>query len=184
MLNRDRHGRFEGEIARAVVLALFVPLIISSGGNSGRRLRARRGAPRATAAAAPRLVARRAREVSAGLVLGTVLAAIGFARILLWQGLFTVREHYLLVRAHGLVELNLASSPGELAGSMLPWLSAPRLRPGERVGALRRDARRRERHRHLLSRWRASFSADLLVADSDFHGTPCSAGDEHLAHVG
>src|SRR6266550_2351854 len=99
MLTATAMGRFEGEIARAVVLALFVPLIISSGGNSGSQ--ASTLVVRALALQQLRLrdwwrVVRR--EVSAGLALGTVLAAIGFARILLWQGLFhPYGEHYLLV---------------------------------------------------------------------------------------
>src|SRR5439155_20376 len=99
MLTATAMGRFEGEIARAVVLALFVPLIISSGGNSGSQ--ASTLVVRALALGQLRLrdwwrVVRR--ELSAGLALGTVLAAIGFGRILLWQGLFsTYGEHYLLV---------------------------------------------------------------------------------------
>src|SRR6266581_3157468 len=99
MLTATAMGRFEGEIARAVVLALFVPLIISSGGNSGSQ--ASTLVVRALALEELRLrdwwrVVRR--ELSAGLVLGTVLATIGFGRILLWQGLFsTYGEHYLLV---------------------------------------------------------------------------------------
>ncbi|TMA59114.1 MAG: magnesium transporter, partial [Deltaproteobacteria bacterium] len=99
MLTATAMGRFEGEIARAVILALFVPLIISSGGNSGSQ--ASTLVVRALALEELRLrdwwrVVRR--ELSAGLVLGTVLATIGFGRILLWQGLFQMYgPHYMLV---------------------------------------------------------------------------------------
>jgi len=124
MLTATAMGRFEGEIARAVVLALFVPLIISSGGNSGSQ--ASTLVVRALALGQLRLrdwwrVVRR--ELSAGLALGTVLAAIGFGRILLWQGLFsTYGEHYLLVALTVASSLVGVVTWGTLAGSMLPLL--------------------------------------------------------------
>ena len=124
MLTATAMGRFEGEIARAVVLALFVPLIISSGGNSGSQ--ASTLVVRALALGQLRLrdwwrVVRR--ELSAGLALGTVLAVIGFGRILLWQGLFsTYGEHYLLVALTVASSLVGVVTWGTLAGSMLPLL--------------------------------------------------------------
>ena len=124
MLTATAMGRFEGEIARAVVLALFVPLIISSGGNSGSQ--ASTLVVRALALGQLRLrdwwrVVRR--ELSAGLALGTVLAVIGFGRILLWQGLFsTYGEHYLLVALTVATSLVGVVTWGTLAGSMLPLL--------------------------------------------------------------
>ena len=124
MLTATAMGRFEGEIARAVVLALFVPLIISSGGNSGSQ--ASTLVVRALALQQLRLrdwwrVVRR--EVSAGLALGTVLAVIGFARILLWQGLFhPYGEHYLLVALTVASSLIGVVTWGTVAGSMLPLL--------------------------------------------------------------
>ena len=77
---------FEDEIARAVVLALFVPLIISSGGNSGSQ--ASTLVIRAMALGEVKLrdwwrVMRR--ELAAGLALGAVLGTIGFLRIVVWQ---------------------------------------------------------------------------------------------------
>src|SRR5437016_8945070 len=98
MLTATAMGFYEREIARAVVLALFVPLIISSGGNSGSQ--ASTLVVRALALGEVKLrdwwrVIRR--EVAAGLALGGILAGLGFSRILLWQGLFsTYGEHYLL----------------------------------------------------------------------------------------
>src|SRR5260370_39254428 len=86
MLTATAMGYFEAEIARAVVLALFVPLIISSGGNSGSQ--ATSLVIRALALRELRLRDWRkvcGREIAAGLVPGAVLGAIGFLRILLWQ---------------------------------------------------------------------------------------------------
>jgi magnesium transporter len=124
MLTATAMGFFEREIAQAVVLALFVPLIISSGGNSGSQ--AATLVIRAMALGEVRLrdwwrVVRR--EVLTGLVLGLLLGLIGLLRILLWQGVgHTYGEHYLLVGltvAGSLVGVVLF---GTLAGSMLPLL--------------------------------------------------------------
>ena len=107
-----------------MVLALFIPLIISSGGNSGSQ--ATTLVIRAMALGEVRLrdwwrVARR--EVAAGLVLGAVLAVIGFVRVILWQGLFgTYGEHFL--RLGFTVSLSLLGVVlwGTVSGSMLPFL--------------------------------------------------------------
>jgi magnesium transporter len=117
-------GYFENEIARAVVLALFVPLIISSGGNSGSQ--ATTLVIRAMAIGEIRLrdwhrVIRR--EIVAGLTLGTVLAVIGITRIIVWQS-FThlYGPHYLLVAltiGFSLVGVVLF---GTVSGSMLPFI--------------------------------------------------------------
>jgi magnesium transporter len=124
MLTATAMGYFEKEIARAVVLALFVPLIISSGGNSGAQ--ATTLVIRAMAMGEVRLrdwwrIARR--ELSTGLVLGTFLGAIGMTRILLWQGIWhTYGAHYPLVAltvAGSLIGVVLF---GSLAGSMLPFV--------------------------------------------------------------
>src|SRR5690242_9535020 len=80
MLTATAMGYFEDQIARAVVLALFVPLIISSGGNSGSQ--ATTIIIRAMALGEFTLaewwkIARR--EVTSGLALGAILGCIGFA---------------------------------------------------------------------------------------------------------
>jgi magnesium transporter len=122
MLTATAMGRFESEIERAVVLALFVPLIISSGGNSGSQ--ASTLVVRALALGEVRLrdwwrVVRR--ELAAGLALGSILAAIGFVRIILWQDLFhTYGEHYMLVALTVAFSLIGVVTWGTLAGSMLP----------------------------------------------------------------
>src|SRR6478736_5781262 len=86
MLTASAMGFFEKEIARAVVLALFIPLIISSGGNSGSQ--ATTLVIRAMALGEVALtdlwrVIRR--EVFAGLALGAILGSIGFLRISIWS---------------------------------------------------------------------------------------------------
>ena len=124
MLTASAMGHFEAEISKAVVLVLFVPLIISSGGNSGSQ--ATTLVIRAMALGEVRLrdwwrVIRR--EVVTGLGLGSILAAIGLTRILLWQGLFnTYGEHYFLVAMTVSLSLVGVVLWGSVAGSILPFI--------------------------------------------------------------
>lgn len=124
MLTATAMARYEDEIARAVVLALFVPLIISSGGNSGSQ--ATTLVIRAMALGEVRLrdwwrVMRR--ELGAGLALGAVLGTIGFLRIVLWQAVRpTYGEHYLLVASTVFCSLIGVVTFGTLAGSLLPFV--------------------------------------------------------------
>jgi len=115
---------FEHEIARAVVLALFIPLIISSGGNSGSQ--------------ASTLVVRAlslgelglrdwwrvvGREVVSGLALGAILGLIGFVRISLWQAAFHLYgDEWFLLALTVATSLIGVVTWGSLAGSMLPLL--------------------------------------------------------------
>ena len=123
MLTATAMGYFEEEIARAVVLALFVPLIISSGGNSGSQ--ASTLVIRAMALGEVRLrdwwrVI--CREISAGLVLGSVLAAIGIVRIALWQVIWKpYGPHYLAIAFTVACSLIGVVLFGTIAGSMLPF---------------------------------------------------------------
>lgn len=124
MLTATAMGFFEHEIAKAVVLALFVPLIISSGGNSGSQ--AATLTVRAMALGEIKLrdwwrVMRR--EVISGLLLGTTLGAIGFLRISLWT-LFTniYGEHWLLIAITIFFSLIGVVMWGTFSGSMLPFL--------------------------------------------------------------
>lgn len=118
-------GFFEDAINTATVLALFVPLIISSGGNSGSQ---------ATsliirAMALQELGARDwgrvvLREAGMGLVLGLMLAAVGVLRILIWEwaGLYPFGEHYtLLATTIGVTVIGVVLF-GTLTGAMLPFL--------------------------------------------------------------
>ena len=122
MLTATAMGFFEDEIAKAVVLALFVPLIISSGGNSGSQ-------------ASTLIIQAMAlgeisvgdwwrvmrREIVSGLLLGGVLGAIGFIRILLWNSLFhTYGNHAALIGATVGISLVGVVLWGTLSGSMLP----------------------------------------------------------------
>lgn len=124
MLTATAMGFFEGEIAKAVVLALFVPLIISSGGNSGSQ--AATLVIRAMALGEVRLrdwwrVMRR--EVLSGLALGSLLGTIGFLRISIWSAFSDIYgPHWLLVALTIGISLVGIVLWGTLSGSMLPLL--------------------------------------------------------------
>ena len=124
MLTTTAMGHFQGELEKAVVLALFVPLIISSGGNSGSQ--------------ATSLIIRSLalgeiklrdwwkimlRELPSGLMLGVILGMMGIARILIWQNLGIA--HYphpnLLALTIGVALVGVVTF-GSLAGSMLPFI--------------------------------------------------------------
>jgi magnesium transporter len=122
MLTATAMSYFEGEIARAVVLALFVPLVISSGGNAGSQ--AATLVIRALALGEFKLrdwwrVMRR--ELAAGTMLGLILGVIGFLRIAIWaQFTHIYGEHWLLVAATVGTALVGIVLWGSLMGSMLP----------------------------------------------------------------
>lgn len=124
MLTATAMGVFEDEIAKAVVLALFVPLIISSGGNSGSQ-------------ASTLIIQAMAlgeititdwwrvmrREILSGLLLGSALGIIGFIRIQLWNAIFhTYGEHSLLIGTTVGMSLIGVVLWGTLSGSMLPLI--------------------------------------------------------------
>jgi magnesium transporter len=117
-------SRYERQIEEAVVLALFIPLLISSGGNSGSQ--ATTLIIRAMALGEVRLrdwfrVIRR--ELAAGIALGSLLGAIGFLRIVIWQAVSPIYgEHYVLVAFTILLTLVGVVTFGTLAGSMLPFI--------------------------------------------------------------
>jgi magnesium transporter len=123
MLTATAMGFFEHEIARAVVLALFVPLIISSGGNSGSQastLVIRALALGDLSSHDWWKVARR--ECVSGLALGAILGAIGFARVALWS---LVTDSYgaewMPIAATVGIALTGVVLWGALVGSMLPF---------------------------------------------------------------
>jgi magnesium transporter len=124
MLTATAMGAFEEEISRAVVLALFVPLIISSGGNSGSQ--ASTLVIRALALGEVGVrdwwrVMRR--EVLAGLALGGILGSIGFLRITLWSAFSDIYgPHWLLIALTVGVALVGVVLWGTLSGSLLPFL--------------------------------------------------------------
>jgi magnesium transporter len=125
MFTATAMGFFEEEIAKAVVLALFIPLIISAGGNAGSQ--------------ATSLIIRAMslgelsisewwrvmrRELATGLMLGGILGLVGLLRILLWSRLYPAEygEYYWQIGftvGFSLVGIVLW---GSLCGSMLPLL--------------------------------------------------------------
>jgi magnesium transporter len=125
MLTATAMGHFQDEIARAVVLALFIPLIISSGGNSGSQ---------ATSLIIRALALRELqlrdwwrvaiRELPTGLALGTILGTIGVVRILTWQhfGWYDYGAHHNLVAVTVGASLVGVVTFGSMAGSMLPFV--------------------------------------------------------------
>ena len=130
MLTASVMSSFEDQIARAVVLAMFIPLIISSGGNSGSQ----------TATLIVRSLALGElrtrdwmrvflRELSTGTTLGAWLGVIGFLRVVVWQWLhlFDYGPHYLLIATVVCISLMGVVMFGTLAGSMLP-MALQRLR--------------------------------------------------------
>lgn len=124
MFTATAMSHYEHDIAKAVVLALFIPLVISSGGNSGSQ--ATTLIIRAMALGEVRLrdwwrVLNR--ELISGVCLGLILGSIGLMRILLWPGKETLYgEHYVLVAVTVACSLVGIVLWGTLAGSMLPFL--------------------------------------------------------------
>lgn len=124
MFTATAMGFFEKEIERAVVLALFVPLIISSGGNSGSQ--AATLVIRALAVGEVELtdwfhVLRR--ELLSGLSLGVILGVIGFLRIALWSAFTNIYgPHWFLIGLTVGITLVGIVLWGTLTGSMLPFL--------------------------------------------------------------
>jgi magnesium transporter len=122
MLTATAMAHFQDEIARAVLLATFVPLMISSGGNTGSQ--ASTLVIRAMALGEVRLrdwwrVVRR--EMVTGLLLGLILASIGFIRILVWQSVgHMYGPHYLLVALTVALSLVGIVLWGTVTGSALP----------------------------------------------------------------
>jgi magnesium transporter len=124
MLTATAMGFFEQEIAKAVVLALFIPLIISSGGNSGSQ--AATLTIRAMALGEIKLIdwwRVMKREIISGLLLGTVLGIIGFFRILVWNSFSNIYgEYWFLIGLTLFFTLIGVVMWGTLSGSMLPFV--------------------------------------------------------------
>jgi magnesium transporter len=124
LLTASAMQSFEDELKRALVLSLFVPLIVSSGGNSGSQ--ATSLIIRAMALGELTLkdwwrVA--LRELPTGLVLGLFLGILGFVRIVLWQrlGFWDYGPHYVLLALTVSIAVVGVVAFGSLIGSMLPF---------------------------------------------------------------
>ena len=125
MLTASAMGYFEDEIQKAVVLALFVPLIISSGGNSGSQ-----AATLIIRAMALQEIGLKdwwyvmKKEIFTGLLLGGILGIIGFLRIMVWNmaGFFDYGIHWAFVGLSVGVSLIMIVLWGTLSGSMVPFI--------------------------------------------------------------
>jgi magnesium transporter len=125
MLTASVMQHYESALEKAIVLTLFIPLIMSSGGNSGSQ---------ATSLLIRALALREVkisdwwrvalRELPTGLILGAALGVIGFARVVIWQkfGFYDYGEHWLLVGATVAGALIGVVTFGSVVGSMLPFL--------------------------------------------------------------
>jgi magnesium transporter len=125
MLTATAMAYFEDEIAKAVVLALFVPLIISSGGNSGSQASTliiqAMAVGEITITDWWRVMKR---EIFSGLLLGSVLGLIGFLRIAVWHSIFPdmYGVHWASLGITVGITLLGVVLWGTLTGSMLPML--------------------------------------------------------------
>ncbi|HXT18688.1 MAG TPA: magnesium transporter [Gemmatimonadaceae bacterium] len=147
MLTATALASYQKVIDEQTVLALFLPLIVSSGGNSGSQ-----GTSLLIRALALREVSLRdwwrvaSREIATGLTLGVILAIIGFARIEAWQYMaehgwtvlgFKLGHNYDITFANGVPVVHIVHNPlaltvavalvgvvmfGTLVGSMLPFI--------------------------------------------------------------
>lgn len=125
MLTTTAMGHFNDEIAKATVLAIFIPLVISSGGNGGSQaatLIIRAMALRELTLKSWWYVMRR--EIFSGLVLGLILGSIGFLRIVLWQelGFYNYGQYWLLLATTVALSLIGIILWGTLSGSMIPMI--------------------------------------------------------------
>lgn len=125
LLTATAMGYFEGEISKAVVLALFVPLIISSGGNSGSQA----STLIIQAMAVGEITIKdwwhvMRREIISGVLLGTVLGLFGFFRVILWHQIFpdVYTQHYVMIGFTVGFSLLFVVLWGTLTGSMLPLI--------------------------------------------------------------
>lgn len=125
MLTASAMGHYDGEISKAIVLALFVPLIISSGGNSGSQ----------AASLIIRAMALKElqlgdwwyvmkKELFSGLFLGAILGTIGFIRIFVWQeaGFYDYGEYWIWIALSVSCSLVIIVLWGTLAGSLVPFV--------------------------------------------------------------
>lgn len=125
MLTASAMGYFEAEIASAVVLTLFIPLVISSGGNSGSQ-----AATLIIRAMAIKEIGLKdwwfvlKKEIMSGLLLGGILGGLGFIRIMLWQLLhiYEYGDHWPFIGLTVGLSLLGVVLWGTISGSMVPFL--------------------------------------------------------------
>jgi len=125
MLTATAMGHFDIQIAAAPILAIFVPLVISSGGNGGSQaatLIIRAMALKELTLKSWFYVMRR--EIFSGLILGLILGAIGFVRIALWQklGFYNYGPYWFYLAVTVSLSLIGIILWGTLSGSMIPMI--------------------------------------------------------------
>src|SRR5712672_2455937 len=125
MLTASAMQSYQSELEKAIVLTLFIPLIMSSGGNSGSQ---------ATSLLIRALALRELelgdwwrvalRELPSGITLGAMLGLIGIVRIAIWQqfGIYDYGEHWVLIGLTVAAALVGIVTFGSLTGSMLPFI--------------------------------------------------------------
>jgi len=125
MFTASAMSYYDEEIAKAVVLALFVPLIISSGGNSGSQ--AASLIIRAMALGELKIkdwwyVMKK--EFTSGLILGGILGSVGFIRIAIWQqlGFYDYGEYWFSIGLTVALSLIIIVLWGTLSGSLVPFI--------------------------------------------------------------
>ena len=125
MLTASAMQYYQGEIEKAVVLSMFIPLVMSSGGNSGSQatsLIIRSLALREVGLSDWWKIARR--ELPAGMVLGAILGVIGIIRIATWQklGFYNYGPNWASIALAVGLSLTVIVTWGSLTGSMLPFI--------------------------------------------------------------
>jgi len=123
MLTATAMGHFQDELGKALVLAMFIPLIISSGGNSGSQASSIIIRAMALGEVGFRDWWRVMRkEIISGLILGIILGTVGFLRITIWQELHITdyTDHWFLVAITVFFSLIGVVMWGTFSGSMLP----------------------------------------------------------------
>lgn len=124
LLTASAMAHYELEIARAAVLTLFIPLIISSGGNSGSQATTLIIRAMALGEISGRdwwVIVRR--EIASGLALGSILAVIGLIRVAVWHSMFgAYGASWLRIGFTVAFSLIGVVSWGTIAGSMLPFI--------------------------------------------------------------
>lgn len=125
MLTASAMGHFNDEIAKAVVLTLFIPLVMSSGGNSGSQ-----AASLIIRSLALKEIGLRdwwyvmRKEIFSGLMLGSILAVIAFIRISLWQetGIYNYGAYWIHIAFTVSVALIFIVLWGTLSGALIPFV--------------------------------------------------------------
>lgn len=125
MFTASAMSYYDGELEKAIVLALFVPLIISSGGNSGSQ--AASLIIRAMALGELKLKDWwyvLVKELKSGLALGAILGVIGFTRIVIWEktGIYDYGEFWVYIACTVAMSLVVIVLWGTLAGALIPFV--------------------------------------------------------------